>query len=107
MHLPTTQDKIKRENSLYTEEFNKILHYFKIKFDQFLETPVKRVKGMKELFLFFAQVGHIFPKEVSFIPVKLINLIENNYSIVNHEIRLAIVEALSLLRKKDLLESIE
>jgi hypothetical protein len=34
-------------------------------------------------------------------------LIENNYTVINPEIRMAIVESLSLLRKKDLLESLE
>jgi protein SDA1 len=107
MNLSTTQDKIKREKELYTEEFEKILKYFKIMFDKFLEAPVKKLKGMKDLFLFIAQISHIFSKEVSFIPVKLIHLIENNYSIIHHEIRLAIVDSLTIMRKKDLLECIE
>lgn len=106
-YLAETQDKLKRDNQLYSEEFKRILEYFKIMFSKFLETPTKKVKGIKELFLFFSQVAHIFPSDVAFLPVKLINLIENNYAIINHEIRLAIVDSLSILRKKDLLESIE
>jgi hypothetical protein len=107
LKLPVTQDKIKRENNVYSEEFKKVLAYFKVKFEAFLTAPNKRVKGMKEFFLFFAQVGHIYPKEMAFIPLALINLIENNYTVINPEIRMGIVESLSLLRKKDLLESLE
>jgi protein SDA1 len=105
--LSVTQDKIKRENKLYNEEFEKILATFNIKFNEFLEAPNKKMHGMKELFLFFSQVAQIYPKEVAFIPLKLIELIENNYSIIYPEIRLAIVDSLKILRKKDLLEAIE
>ncbi len=105
--LPTHQDKIKREKEIYKEEFSKILAIFKIKFDFFLKTPNKRMKGMSEMFMFFAQVGHIYPKEIAFIPLALIQIIENNYTVINPEIRLSIVECLSLLRKKDLLDSLE
>jgi protein SDA1 len=83
------------------------LAYFKVKFDLFLKSPNKRIKGMKEMFMFFAQVGHIYPSEMAFIPMALINLIENNYTVINPEIRMAIVESLSLLRKKDLLDTLE
>jgi len=105
--LSVIQDKIKRDPGLYNEEFNKILECFKVLFADFLETPNKKIKGIKELILFFAQVSHIYPKSVSFIPFKLINLIENNYAIISPDIRFGIVEALSLLRKKDLLEAVE
>lgn len=101
------QDKIKREKEVYKEEFSKILAFFKIKFEHFLKTPNKRIKGMPELFRFFAQVGHIYPKEVAFIPLALIQIIENNYTVIHPDIRLAIVESLCILRKKDLLEVLE
>lgn len=107
LHLPSLQDKIKRESTIYKEEFSKILKVFTHKFNQFLENPHQNIKGMKEMFIFFAQVGHIFPAEVASIPLRLITLIENNYSIINHEIRLGIVESLSLLRKKDLIDALE
>ena len=80
---------------------------FQVIFDEFLQCPNKQIKGIRELILFFAHVGHIFPKQISFIPFKLISLIENNYSNISPDIRFAIVESLSLLRKKDLLEAVE
>ncbi len=105
--LNVTQDKIKRNPSLYTEEFNKHLNIFKVLFSDFIENPNKKIKGMKELILFFCHISHIYTKELAFIPFKLTSLIENNYSIINPEIRIAIVEGLSLLRKKDLLDPTE
>jgi hypothetical protein len=92
---------------VYKEEFFKILDYFKRKFDVFLKAPNKKVKGMKEMFNFFAQVGHIYPNEVAFIPLTLMNMIENNFSLIHSELRLGIVESLSLLRKKDLMTALE
>ena len=73
----------------------------------FIENPSKKINGMKEFFSFFAHVGFIYPKEISFIPSKLLNLIENNFNVINHEIRLGIVESLSILRKKNLLNVLE
>jgi protein SDA1 len=106
-NLSNLQDKLKREHSLYKEEFHKILEYFNRKFQIFLKAPNKRTRGMKEMFNFFAQVGHIYPNEIAFIPLTLMNLIENNYSFIQSELRIAIVENLSLLRKKDLLTALE
>lgn len=105
--LNVTQDKIKRNPTLYTEEFNKHLNIFKVLFSDFIENPNSKIKGMKELILFFCHISHVYPKDLAFIPFKLTTLIENNYSIINPEIRMAIVEGLSLLRKKDLLEPTE
>jgi protein SDA1 len=106
-NLANLQDKIKRQQSIYKEEFQKILEYFNRKFQYFMKAPNKKIRGMKEMFNFFAQVGHIYPKEIAFIPMTLMNLIENNYSFIHSELRIAIVESLSLLRKKDLLTTLE
>lgn len=107
MDLPIIQDKIKRQNDLYNDDFKVILSFFKPKFNMFIENPSKKIHGMKDFFNFFAHVGFIYPKEVSFIPSKLINLIENNFTVINPEIRLGIVESLSILRKKNLLNCLE
>jgi protein SDA1 len=72
-----------------------------------LKAPNKKIRGVKEMLNFFAQVGHIYPKEIAFIPMAIMSLIENNYSFIHSELRLAIVESLSLLRKKDLLTALE
>ena len=68
-NLSTTQDKIKRDNNLYNEEFKKILDQFIIKFNIFLEVPNKKIFGIKELFLFFSHVASIYPKEIAFLPL--------------------------------------
>ena len=78
-NLNVTQDKIKRNETLYTEEFNKHLNIFKVLFSDFIENPNRKIKGIKELILFFCHISHVYTKELSFIPFKLITLIENNY----------------------------
>lgn len=105
--LPMLQDKINKDPQSYREEFEKILAFFRIQFDQILLSPNKQIKGFKELLLFFAHISNVFQSEISFIPESLIKVLEENYLIIPHEIRLGIVEALSLLRKKDLLTSME
>lgn len=107
MDLSIVQDKIKRQNNLYNEDFKVIMNFFKVKFNLFIENPSRKINGMKDFFSFFAHVGFIYPKEISFIPSKLISLIENNFTVINPEIRLGIVESLSILRKKNLLNCLE
>ena len=106
-NLPMLQDKINQDNQSYKEEFNKILELFKRQFNIVLFRPNKSIKNFKELLLFFSHISNLFQNELSFIPVGLIQILQENYLIIPHEMRLAMVDSLSLLRKKDLLSPLE
>ena len=102
--LPLIQDKIKRDKELYKEDFLKLLELFKPKFSTFLETPNSTSHTfIKELIVFYAHISNVFYKELEFIPQNLKQLLDTNHSIIHPEIRLAIIESFSLLRKKNLI----
>lgn len=106
LDLPLYQDKIKRDKDLYREEFMKFLKEFKLRFAKFLESPNNNDSTIKEVIVFLSHLSHVFPKELSFLPVELKNLLEFSYNIIHPSIRLSIIESFNLLRKKNLIEPI-
>lgn len=107
LDLPLYQDKIKRDKDLYKEEFMKFLKEFKLRFKIFLESPNNNDNTIKDVIVFLSHLSHVFPKELSFLPVELKNLLEFSYNIIHPSIRLSIIESFNLLRKKNLIEPIE
>ena len=105
--LPEIQDRINRDSEAYKEEFHKILLLFKEQFEIILKYPNKSIKGFKELLMFFSHISNKFPEELKFIQKDLPKILSENYLIIPHEMRLAIVDSLSLLRKKELLSPME
>ena len=105
--LHEIQDKINRDSESYKEEFHKILLIFKEQFEIILKYPNKSIKGFKELLMFFSHISNKFPEELKFIRNDLPKILSENYLIIPHEMRLAIVDSLSLLRKKELLNPME
>ena len=105
--LQEIQDRINRDSEAYKEEFHKILLLFKEQFEIILKYPNKSIKGFKELLMFFSHISNKFPEELKFIQKDLPKILSENYLIIPHEMRLAIVDSLSLLRKKELLSPME
>ena len=105
--LQEIQDRINRDSDAYKEEFHKILLLFKEQFEIILKYPNKSIKGFKELLMFFSHISNKFPEELKFIQKDLPKILSENYLIIPHEMRLAIVDSLSLLRKKELLSPME
>ena len=105
--LQTYQDRIKREKETYKEEFLKILKNFEEQFNIFLFNPNRKIKGFKELLMFFAHLSSLFPKETEFIPKGLCKIISENYLTIPHEIRLTIVDSLSIMCKSGILSPLE
>ena len=105
--LPQYQDRVKRDKESYKEEFLKILKKFEEQFTIFLFDPSRKIKGFKELLLFFSHLSHLFKKETEFIPKGLCKIISENYLTIPHEIRLSIVESLSILCKSGIISLLE
>ena len=105
--LPAYQDRVKREKDTYKEEFLKILKNFEEQFNIFLFEPSRKIKGFKELLMFFAHLSSLFPKETEFIPKGLCKIISENYLTIPHEIRLTIVDSLSIMCKAGILSPLE
>ena len=105
--LPQYQDRVKRDKESYKEEFLKILKRFEEQFTIFLFDPSRKIKGFKELLLFFSHLSHLFKNETEFIPKGLCKIISENYLIIPHEIRLTIVDCLSIMCKGGILSLLE
>ena len=105
--LPSYQDRVKREKDTYKEEFLKILKNFEEQFNIFLFDPSRKIKGFKELLMFFAHLSSLFPKETEFIAKGLCKIISENYLTIPHEIRLTIVDSLSIMCKSGILSPLE
>ena len=107
LDLNLYQDKLKRDKDLYKEEFEQFMIIFKPIFYEFLESPSKSNDKINDILIFLAHISHLYPCELAFIPNELVTLIENNYNIINQNIRITIIEYFNLLRKKDILEPTE
>ena len=105
--LPQYQDRVKRDKESYKEEFLKILKKFEEQFNIFLFNPSRKIKGFKELLMFFAHLSHLFKEETAFIPKGLCKIISENYLTIPHEIRLTIVDSLSIMCKSGILSLLE
>ena len=105
--LPVYQDRIKRDKETYTEEFLKILKNFEEQFNIFLFDPSRKIKGFKELLMFFAHLSSLFKDQTAFIPKGLCKIISENYLTIPHEIRLTIVDCLSIMCKANILSPLE
>ena len=105
--LPQYQDRVKRDKESYKEEFLKILKKFEEQFNIFLFNPSRKIKGFKELLMFFAHLSHLFKEETAFIPKGLCKIISENYLTIPHEVRLTIVDSLSIMCKSGILSLLE
>ena len=105
--LPQYQDRVKRDKESYKEEFLKILKKFEEQFNIFLFNPSRKIKGFKELLMFFAHLSHLFKEETAFIPKGLCKIISENYLTIPHEVRLTIVDSLSIMCKSGILPLLE
>ena len=105
--LPQYQDRVKRDKESYKEEFLKILKKFEEQFTIFLFDPSRKIKGFKELLMFFAHLSHLFKSETEFIPKGLCKVISENYLTIPHEVRLTIVDSLSIMCKSGILSLLE
>ena len=105
--LPVYQDRIKRDKETYTEEFLKVLKKFEEQFNIFLFDPSRKIKGFKELLMFFAHLSSLFKEQTAFIPKGLCKIISENYLTIPHEIRLTIVDCLSIMCKANILSPLE
>ena len=105
--LPQYQDRVKRDKESYKEEFLKILKKFEEQFTIFLFNPSRKIKGFKELLLFFAHLAHLFKTETEFIPKGLCKILSENYLTIPHEVRLTIVDSLSIMCKNGILSLLE
>ena len=115
-NLPQLQNYIKRDPISYKEEFLQQLQHFESSFEIFKLKPNSEAEEFGELVTFISHVSLLFeiiwsqltpcyPVECKDFPGKLMEILSTHHSILTPSIRKTFVQALVLLRNRDLITS--
>ncbi|PFH47182.1 hypothetical protein AMATHDRAFT_77333 [Amanita thiersii Skay4041] len=106
-NLPQLQNLIKRDPQSYKEEFLQQWNHYNSIRELFKVNPADRAGNLKELVTFISQVAVCYPHDTAGFPSQLASLLEDNYPLLCPETRKCLVQNLVILRKKDMMTSIE
>ena len=98
--LDELQDKIKRQPSLYRNEFNERLIKFKALFLKYREDPSHEDETVIKYVKFMTHIADVYKKELEFLPSEFIDFLEQSYLVIHPNVRLEIVQALRMIRTK-------
>ncbi|KAG0264955.1 Protein SDA1 [Actinomortierella ambigua] len=112
-NLPQLQNLIKRDPKSYREEFLQQLRHFESSLAIFELRPEELSIDFQELINFISQapfvwllsVSPCYPEETKDFPDKIIALLSKHYQILNPDLRRIMVQALVLLRNRELVSS--
>jgi protein SDA1 len=94
------QDKMKRQGSVWREDFDKHLAIFKKLFLIFREDPSKEDDRIVRYIKFMTHICDVFPKDLQFLATELIDMLEQNYNALHPNVRLEIVQSLRMMCTK-------
>ncbi|KXS09179.1 hypothetical protein M427DRAFT_105875 [Gonapodya prolifera JEL478] len=105
LNLPQLQNLIKRDPSSYTAEFQLQLKHFQSRLDIFLLKPADsdEHEELGDLITFIAHVAPCYPKLCAQFPQQVSDLLSNHHQNLNPDLRKTMVQALMLLRNRDLI----
>lgn len=101
-NLPQLQNLIKREPSLYKDEFLQQWRHYQSNMDIFKLDPKQGSATLESLITFIAHVSHSFPEETREFPQELIDLLNEHGLDMDSELRSSLCRALILVRNKGL-----
>jgi len=101
--LQILQDRIKRDPNGYLAEFQQQHQHFQSQFDIFQLKPSKDHKEFLCLVKFLAAVAPCYPEHLRNFPTQVSDLLEKNATILQPDLRKALVKSLILLRNRNLL----
>ncbi|KAF9366301.1 Protein SDA1 [Mortierella sp. NVP85] len=104
-NLPQLQNLIKRDPTSYKEEFLQQLRHFESSRAIFELKPEELSTDFQDLINFLAQVSPCYPEETKEFPDQIIALLSKHYQILNAELRRTMVQALVLLRNREMISS--
>ncbi|KAI9202331.1 SDA1-domain-containing protein [Polychytrium aggregatum] len=104
-NLPQLQNLVKRDPISYKEEFLQQWRHFESGLAIFALKPDEEAKQFGELITFLSHVSSCYPKECATFPQKIVDLLSNHYQEIHPDLRKTMVQALMLLRNKDLISS--
>ncbi|KAL6050506.1 hypothetical protein QOT17_019758 [Balamuthia mandrillaris] len=103
MDLIQLQNLCKRDPDSYRDEFLLQYRHYQTEMEIFKLKPSKDPEAFAALINYLSQVAACYPQQLAEFPNQLMELLENNYSVLDPELRRALVKALILMRNKDLL----
>ncbi|TPX60670.1 hypothetical protein PhCBS80983_g01585 [Powellomyces hirtus] len=102
-NLPQLQNLIKRDSRSYRDEFLQQWRHYESKLDIFRDKPDADVEQFGELITFISHVTHCYLEDCAAFPQQIVDLLSTHYQILEPDLRRTMVQALVLLRNKDLI----
>ncbi|KAJ3416751.1 Protein SDA1 [Chytridiales sp. JEL 0842] len=102
-NLPQLQNLIRRDPQSYKEEFLTQWRHWESGLAIFQYNPQEERQEFAELITFLSHVSYCYPKETANFPQQLVDILQNHHLVLAASIRRAMVQALVLLRNKDLI----
>ncbi|KIL68655.1 hypothetical protein M378DRAFT_120982 [Amanita muscaria Koide BX008] len=106
-NLPQLQNLIKRDPAAYREEFLQQWNHYNSARHLFKLNPDDQAGNFKELVTFISQVASCYPTETADFPSQLFSLLTDNYPSLSQEIKKSLLQNLVMLRKKEVISSID
>jgi len=104
INLPQLQNLIKRDKDAYAEEFNQQYRHYQALLQIFHLKPTAESKELDDIVMFLAQISHCYPDVLSSFPNELTQILQQNSTTMNPQLRFTMCRALMLLRSKGLIE---
>ncbi|CAH0479961.1 unnamed protein product [Peronospora belbahrii] len=103
--LPQLQNMVKRDPIGYHIEFKMQQRHFESEYQLFLLQPTKESAHFGALVSFLSHVAKCYPVEMASFPGQILELLRNNYLVLEPELRKTLVQSLMLLRNRGLMDA--
>ncbi|KAI9101944.1 SDA1-domain-containing protein [Phlyctochytrium arcticum] len=104
-NLPQLQNLIKRDPTSYHDEFLQQWRHFESELTIFKLKPDTEATQFGELITFISHVSQCYTQDCAEFPQQIIELLSTHYQILEPNLRKTMVQALVLLRNKDLISA--
>ena len=102
-NIPQLQNLIKRDPSLYKDEFLQQWRHYQSNMEIFKLDPKQNAGTLESLTMFIAHVSYNYPTETSNFPQELVDLLNEHGLDMDPELRSSLCRALMLVRGKGLI----
>lgn len=104
--LPQLQNMVKRDPDAYKTEFLMQLRHYESEYQLFLLQPSKESAHFGALISFLSHVAKCYPREMAEFPMQVMKLLQENYLVLEPDLRRTLVQSLMLMRNRSLIDAI-
>ncbi|KAI8822925.1 SDA1-domain-containing protein [Fimicolochytrium jonesii] len=104
-NLPQLQNLMKRDPRSYEEEFSQQWRHYESELAIFRLKPDSEAKEFADLITFISHVSQCYTQQCAEFPQQIMDLLSTHYQILEPDLRKTMVQALVLLRNKDLISA--